>query len=171
MGQAGIPMLNKVGQSMFWNSMWDNKINYTSNLSEDIFLKKFIPLIFGDNSSFKKLNLFNLDPSKLRIVKNKYKLHVTIVGMKKTSFNKYIKKLKKVEFYFSRAWILKYQRWVVIYLYVYIPKFSKLNKLNKSLLYPKFFNINLLYRNYNYASQKIKLSYSNAGAYKNAFVF
>ena len=32
MGQKSIPVLNKVGISMFWNSMWDDKINYSKNL-------------------------------------------------------------------------------------------------------------------------------------------
>lgn len=169
MGQAGIPMLNKVGSSMYWNSMWDNKVNYTSNLSEDIFLKKFIPLIFSDNTSFKNLNIFNLDSKKLRIIKNKYRLHISIIGVKKYNFNKYIIKSKKVESYFSRLWIMKYQKWVILYLYVYIPKFSELKKIEKN--FSKVTNINILYRNYFYASQKARFSYRNANVYKNTFVF
>lgn len=169
MGQASIPMLNKVGSSMYWNSMWDNKINYTSNLCEDIFLKKFVPLIFKDNTSFRNLNVLNLDRKQLKIIKNKYRLHISIIGVKKTNFTKYIVKSKKVESYFSRLWVMKYQKWVVLYLYVYIPKFSELRKAEKNLY--KFSNIDILYKNYFYASQKIKFSYRNANAYKNTFVF
>ena len=59
MAQISIPMSNKVGYSMFWNSMWDNKINYTRSLKEDIYLNRFVNLVFEDNISANTLKFFN----------------------------------------------------------------------------------------------------------------
>jgi len=53
--QISIPISNKVGYSMYWNSMWDSKINFSRSLKEDIYLRQFIPLIFNDKVSTKIL--------------------------------------------------------------------------------------------------------------------
>ena len=64
MAQISIPMSNKVGYSMFWNSMWDSKINYAKSLKEDIYLNKFVPMIFNDSISTKILKTINFNQLK-----------------------------------------------------------------------------------------------------------
>ena len=120
MGQAGIPMLNKVGYSMFWNSVWDSKIHYNRFLKEDIFLNQFFLLSFNDNSS---LNTFNFK-SKKKI--NNFKIKNHFIDNEKSSLYKFLLNLNRVDYYSSKLWILRFQKWIILYHFLYITNFNKL---------------------------------------------
>lgn len=128
MAQISIPMSNKVGYSMYWNSMWDSKINYNWSLKEDIYLNNFIPLIFDDNISIKILKTKDFNKIDKNNIINIYNLPIKIINLNKSDFYKYISELNKVNFFKSRIWILKYQKWVIIYFFIYLPSFNKLRK-------------------------------------------
>ena len=48
MGQPSLPLLNKVGYSMHWNSNWSNLVSYKKFLYFDFFVKKFFFFFFDD---------------------------------------------------------------------------------------------------------------------------
>lgn len=121
MGQSSIPMLNKVGYSMFWNSMWDNRVLYTKFIKEDLYFNDFFKLIFNDNLS---INLFNLK----KLKKNKYikkNLIQFIDNTNNIKLMKYLNSNNKINYTQSKLWILKYQKWIIFYQFIYLSKFDK----------------------------------------------
>lgn len=161
MGRISSPCLNKVGYSMFWNSMWDNKHNFSKLLNEDEFLRICVPLFFEDNLS-NDLVLYLKKSKFLDLSLRKYE--VFSKGSKNIHIYKYFKS-DKFYMFFSKIWILKYQGWIIIYIFIYIPVFNKflLNKeknLNNNFSYYSIF--------FNYYYNLIKLNYSG-GYLKNNF--
>jgi len=146
MGQISIPIMNKVGFSMFWNSMWDDKHNYSRSLKEDIFIKLFIKLLFEDipssNIRFVSNNIWRTS-NRINVLK-KYNIHLK-KDASLTELRNFLFKSGKQSLYFSKIWILKYQTWIIIYFFVYSPKFNKL--LNKQI---EDDYINILENNYMY---------------------
>lgn len=125
MGQISVPVINKTGYSMYWSSMWDDKFNYSRFLKEDIYVRKFIPVLLEDNIliNFKhknRLTIFNN-------TNNKYNMHMH-KDWNNTEIYNYINTLNKSIFYTSKIWILRYQSWVLIFFYIYSPSFNKLLK-------------------------------------------
>lgn len=156
MGQISIPMSNKVGYSMYWNSMWDNKINYSRSLKEDIFLNKFILLVFEDCISSKVLKYFNKNYSESILYK--YNFHLKMSN--KLEFNKYLMKNNKIVFYSSKLWILKYQKWIILYFYIYIPFFNRL-KIKANLTSKGIHSSKDIYNLYNlHLKADFKLNFS-----------
>ncbi len=117
MGQSSLPILNKVGVSMRWDSSFDNLLNFKKTVLSDIFLKKFFDFVFEDKFVFIFYKFF--------FSKNlKFKKLGDILKKKK----------KRIPIYSSKIWFLKYQSWVIISFYLYIPKVF----LKKSLKLKKF---------------------------------
>ena len=139
MGQSSLPILNKVGVSMRWDSSYDNLLNFKKTMLSDIFLKKFFDFVFEDKFIFIFFKFFF---SK----NNKFKKFGDILKKKK----------KRIPSYCSKIWFLKYQAWVVVSFYLYIPKVFlkkslKLKKIriNNNLSFFKFIinNNKNLYKN------------------------
>jgi hypothetical protein len=154
MGRISSPCLNKVGYSMFWNSMWDDKHNFSKLLNEDEFLRVCIPLFFEDNLSndlvlyLKKSKFLDLNLKKYSIFSK---------GYKNINLYKYFKS-EKFYLFFSKIWILRYQGWIIIYIFLYIPVFNKFfTHKEKNLEY------NLVYNDifFNYYYNLNKLNYNN----------
>lgn len=155
MGQASIFTLNKVNHSMFWNSLWDDKINFSKSLKEDIFFRNFLEIFFESNSSFKflKKNYFFLKrraPEKYYNIFFKYNYK---------ELEKYLIDLKINIIFFSKFWILKYQSWFIIYFYMFDFKISekkyniKKSKISNINILIEFY-INILNLNSNYTDFK-----------------
>lgn len=164
MAQISIPMSNKVGYSMFWNSMWDSKINFSRSLKEDIFLKNFIPLIFNDKISSKILKTLSFEDLNKKNVFEKYNLHIRTKNFKKNLFFKYISDLNKTNYFNSKIWVLKYQKWIIIYFFMYIPKFGELRNKHKinnfNFNYINSSSINNLFSIYKTISIKLRYSHN-----------
>lgn len=163
MAQISIPMSNKVGYSMYWSSMWDRKINFSRFLKEDIYLNTFIPLIFNDKISTKILKTFDFN----ELIKNNnfynYNIHIKQENLKSNLFFNYIKELNKLNSFNSKVWIFKYQKWLIIFFFVYLTKFNSfkivLKKENKKI--NKIYNnVNSLFNLYKISSLKTKYSYN-----------
>ena len=75
MAQKSIPVFNKVGYSMFWNSMWDNKNNFSKKFQKENFIKKFIKFFFYDFFQNRFVYHYNLKKIDLFILNNKYNLN------------------------------------------------------------------------------------------------
>lgn len=162
-----MPIMNKTGYSMYWNSMWDDKLNYSRSLRDNIFINNFIYLLFeGGYSSFFFLNLKDYENDSVFLkLKKKYSFHTKKI-FKKNDVGSIInyklikKKKKKFRPFLSKIWILKYQTWVIIYFYIYSFNLSKFfKKLNNKHKY------NISYANimtrYYQSSLRIKFDYIN----------
>jgi len=160
MGQMSIPALNKVGYSMYWNSMWDNKVSYTRSLKEDLYLNKYIDLLFDDKISAKILNANRKNKFNVRIIK-KYIPHSREKYLNNNLIN-YLKKNNKIIHLTSKLWVFKYQKWVVLFCFLYLPIFNNIKKkkiiVKKNYVYDSN-PYNLLYI-YKKASLKFKYSYN-----------
>jgi len=158
MGQISIPMSNKVGYSMYWNSMWDNKINYSRSLKEDIYLNKIINLFFEDNVSTNILKT----PKKFQknqINVKKYNLHSKSVKIDFVLL-KYLNKFNKIKIFPAKLWILKYQRWVILFYFIYLPHFNKYKKTS-NVVVKNNFSLNNFFNLYTfYKKVSIKSEYS-----------
>lgn len=115
MGQTKFKILNRSGYSVYWNNSWESKKNYKKNFINFLFLELFLEKIFNDN-------LFVQD---YFYIKNKLcskynYLSKNIVFLKKLNIFK--NNFKKLKVFNSKIWILKYQNWIVINVYVYIVK-------------------------------------------------
>jgi len=142
MGRISIPCLNKAGYSMFWDSMWDDKHNYSKLINENVFIRICSSLIFEDLSS-DYLTVFLKKPNFNEQILSKYNIFF------KNFNNIKLYKFLKSEFLFSflsKTWILRYHGWVVIYIFMYIPSFnnfiitSKNSSEFQSFYYDIFFN-------------------------------
>jgi len=158
MGQISIPAINKTGYSMYWSSMWDDKNNYARHLKEDIYIRKFIPVLLEDNISFNiKSSFYNPKKDNFDYINNKYNLQLS-QDFNKNNLIKYIKSLSKVPFYFSKIWIFRYQSWVLIFFYMYSPVFNSFFKKENPEIeeFDNSLGFNILY---NYYVSVLKLSY------------
>lgn len=51
MGQINLPLLNRTGYSVFWDSCFENKFNFSRDLYISLFAKKILKLFFKDKES------------------------------------------------------------------------------------------------------------------------
>jgi hypothetical protein len=143
MGQSSIPILNRNGYTMFWLSVWDNKDSFNKNFKEDIYIRKYIELIFSDKISSRPILLTN---KYFDLVKknnfDKYNLKLT-TELNTYSFSKYLLKLNKLPNYRFKTYIVRFQSWVVIYFNIYTP-----NPLKKVIFLKKHRNMSNLFKKY-----------------------
>lgn len=153
MGRISSPSLNKAGYSMFWNSMWDDKHNFSNLITEDEFLRITIPLIFEDN--YANDLIFYLKDKKLSFdILQDYEIFYKTLNPNKIT--KLIK-AEKFDLFVSKSWILRYQGWVILYIFIYLPIFNAfLSNSDTNMNFNKsYFNIffnyyyNLFKVNYN----------------------
>lgn len=170
MGRISLPLLNRSGNSLFWSSVWDDKHNYTKSLKEDIFIKMCIPLLF--KTRFTKKLIYFLRKAHLQdseIIQSDI-LNFTVIDYKNL-YNFYGKRDKKVDLYFSRVWVLKYQSWVIIYFFYYNSIFNRFLKFTKIHGCYEFHYNNIFY---NYYVNLIKINFNANNFYKltkNSYIF
>ena len=145
MVQKSTPYLNKTGYSMFWNSMWDSKNDYSKNLQKDHFIKSFLNYFFSDyifNKFFYKYK-FNGKNLNTHNITNKYTFN--ILGKNIKYVNQYINNFYNTDFVLSKIWFFKYQNWLIVYFFLYSQTNMYFKKSNQ-------FYFNSEYKNnfYNY---------------------
>ena len=167
MGRVSMPIMNKTGYSMYWNSMWDDKINYSRSLKDSIFIKDFIYVLFeGGYSYFFFLDLKNCENNNNFLnLKKKYSFHTKKIFKKNDigsiiSYKLIKKKKNKFRPYLSKIWILNYQTWVVVYFYIYSFNLSIFFKRLKSKFKYSSVYTNIILKYYD-SSLKIKYDYEN----------
>lgn len=131
MGQSNSSIISKLGYSMYWTSMWDDKLNYTKKLKEDIFLNMFLPLFF----------------KKIFLISNETKLSAKEILKKKTKQN-----FISFFLFFGKIWILRYHNWIVVVFYIYNPRKNS----NKQLFKNKIKNKNIFIFMKTYFISKLK---------------
>lgn len=139
MGQSSSPIINKLGLTMFWGNMWDDKVNFSRKLREDILINMFLFLIFTgclyNCSFFYKFH-------KNYILQSFFVFHKFSI---KFNFNNFVKfdrtkelrlykptKLKSKIHYIGKVWILRFCGWLIISFYLYIPSKNKLGDFTNS---------------------------------------
>lgn len=156
MGQKSIPTLNKTGYSMFWNSMWDDKINFSKSLKKDFFLKNVIYFILDEPNSFSIFKK-NFKFFKNQIFFKKYKIYYKYNYKNKLIYNK--KNSRPIVKYFSKIWILKYQQWFLIFLFTFFNKiiYGKIDTYkNKKSFFEFFFYYHVFILKSNYSYKQFK---------------
>ncbi len=125
MGQTKFKYINRSGYSIYWNNSWESKNNFKKSFINFYFLDIFLNKFFNDNLFvkdyfFKKNKSFNF---------NKNYFSKNILFLKK----KYIikKKLKNLKIFNSKIWILNYQNWIIIKIYIYVTKYNYISNIKK----------------------------------------
>lgn len=142
MGQSSIPVLSRNGYSMFWLSSWDDLHSYSTNLNEDIFIRNFFYFMINEKYS---TNL-NINFSKFSVLNNSNNFNMFKVSNKQ-SVSEFLYKVNKVPYYISKVRILKFQRWLVVYFYLYnySRKFTTNKDDSQFINFLKFFKKNIFF--------------------------
>lgn len=121
MAQKSIPLMNKAGYSMYWNNMWDDKVNYSKNLNKNIFFNDIFDIILKNNNSY-NYNNYNY---------NYFRLSKIFFFFFNKSLNKNNLKPNKItkHNYNSKIWLLKLNNWVIIYSFIINSFFKKNYKI------------------------------------------
>lgn len=144
MGHSSIPSLNKVGQSNYWNFMWDDKHNFKRSLNESLMLQEFISDFF-EHFSYKKIIIKSYKHDFFEKNLEKYNIFI----LEKYNSKKLINFLEFSDdrCFFSKIWVIKYQRFVIVYFFMYASFLRKKRKITKKKnIFPN--NLNLLIKNY-----------------------
>jgi len=128
MVQKNMPYVNKSGYSMFWNSMWDSKNNYSKFLQKDFFIKSFISYFLSDFLQNQFVFKFNLNKVNIKNIKDIYNLN--FLDNKKNYINLYLNNNNNLDIFNSKIWLFKYQNWVIIYFFIFSKITSYIFKKN-----------------------------------------
>lgn len=168
MVQKNTPYINKSGYSMFWNSMWDDKIDFSKNLQKDFFLKSFINFFFSDFIFNQFLNNFKKNELDNNFNKN---YNFNILNFKNFFLKSFINSFCDSYFILSKIWFFRYQNWIILYFYLFsksnpiFKKNNKVYKIKKNYLYNYLNNYYLNIFKYN----KINFNINNNIFKKNNF--
>ena len=128
MGQVTLPTLNRKGFSSVWENQWDSKLNYTLHLNQDMFLKKFFKLFFRNWISHNEM-FFNKKIKFKKFIRFS-KLNKSVTSKKEVQ--KYLSNYKNKKFTYnvSKLFLIRYENWLLLYMYIYVPKVwtDRLNK-------------------------------------------
>jgi len=122
MGQVSLPVLNRTGYSMFWQSVWDEKHNFNRGFKEDFLLRKLLPLFFYERLIRKKQFInYNVINNSLLLYDldfwAAFKENRLLYGY----FINSLKKKKSDPYYLLKIWIIKFQTWVILFFSLYVP--------------------------------------------------
>ena len=155
MGQTKFKILNRSGYSIHWNNSWESKKNYKKNFINFLFLELFLDKVFND-SLFVQDYFFI---KKKNTLKNNFSSQ-NIIFLKK--LNVFKNNFKSLKIYNSKIWILKYQNWVIINVYIYVVKNIDIgiNSVKKKKFFTSMINmliiqINLIFYNIFFEGWKI----------------
>lgn len=153
MGQVTLPVLNRKGFSDNWYNTWNKNYSYNTNLSEDAYLDIFFKIFFKNWLSSNHLNSY-----KYFNISKKYRIQKYIDYTYESSLKEFIKEFsikrnKKFPYYISRLFIIKYNQWILLYSYIYVPKawYKKFQKKKK-----RIYNYSYVVDLYNFHKRKCK---------------
>lgn len=142
MGQSSTFITNRLGSFQFWNECWDSKNSFNKSITEHFFLKKFFYL-FIKNKSY--TNWYNLK----KIKKNLNFLFFNSLNLN-TNLNNFLKnkKLNNYKPILGNFYILKFNSWLFIKIFIFFKNKNKMFNLKKKvkikrvLMNKVFFNFN-----------------------------
>ncbi len=140
---------------MFWASLWDSKFSFSKLNKQDYFIRKYITFMINEKVSSRPLFLTSL------IFKSFQKHNFEKFNLKVftdtniQSFSKYLFRVNKLPNYISKIRILRFQKWLVIYLKIFTP-----NPLRKTIFKKKNYNLFKFFSQYYLLSFKKKVDYT-----------
>ena len=119
MGQINLPLLNRTGYSVFWQSCFDDKLNYRKVMHSSILSKNIVKFFFRDKLSrnfffFKKKKIFNMFK-----YNNEHLYELSNIKFKKIFNNiellslynhkyKFLREVKSIPSYNTKLYFIKY---------------------------------------------------------------
>lgn len=146
MGLVSLPYLNRVGNYVYWNNVWDNISVYRTYLFLEMYLNFFFFRFFEDLTFNYILNFFK--------IKNK-KSKSGYLAFVRDNFNVD----SHIYMYLGRIWLFMYQNWYIIKVSILLPSRDTRKNIVKTV---NFFKLNKLFLK-NFTSVK----YVNKYAYMN----
>lgn len=104
---------------MYWLSSWDNLHAFSRQFNEDIFIRFFFDAMFLRKISTNFI-FFRLKEHSVRYEEflDKYKLYLRhSVNFKQVP--RFLKRFYKIPYYWSKIRILRFQKWLVVYLTIF----------------------------------------------------
>jgi hypothetical protein len=164
MGNMSNPSINRWGLNLFWYNYWFTDKNNSLTIHQDNLITKLI-LIYMHYGLLYTKNIFlnkywyNMSLKNLQNNQDSYNLkYFRLIEYKNRVLNenklyKIRNKIKNI--YFSKIWILRYQKWLIINFYCFQPLSNKLNK--KSFKKKSFdFYINKNFQNVQFLNYRYK---------------
>jgi hypothetical protein len=139
------PSINRWGLNLFWYRYWFNDKTNSLTVHQDNLFNKLILLylhfgvLYSKNIYLSKYWYINYNINYLNLLNDSNVKYFRIIEYKNKIVNetKIYKLRNKVKnLYFSKIWILRYQRWLILNFYCFQPYNSKKSK-------KKFFRKNL----------------------------
>lgn len=137
MGQASLPVLNKVGYSMYWQDSWASSFSYTKLFNLKKFFLKFFKFFFED---FFHLSLYQLNRCQKDFFISEQFTFWTGFYRHPTLFIATEGIYKKI--FLGKLWFLVNKNITVVAIYIYIPFTVKEHLYGKKDLIT-FKNLNL----------------------------
>jgi hypothetical protein len=139
---------------MFWASLWDSKFSFAKFNKQDYFIRKYISHLINEKISNRPLFLTNFIFNKFHNNDfEKFNLKV-FKDSNIRSFSKYLFRINKLPNYISKIRILRFQKWIIIYLKIFTP-----NPLRRIAFKKKSYNLFKYFTQYNFISIKTKLNW------------
>lgn len=136
MGQISSPLSMRLSKSMHWSTMWLDTLNFNKKVSVDMFSNIILPLLFNETIYLNKYSNSNLISFYLN------SLNINSLTVKVFYENSFF--LKRANFmsletltpfflsFFGKIWLLRFNKWFVLVIYVYSPKKIKSQKLSSN---------------------------------------
>lgn len=126
MGQISSPLSMRYSKSMHWPVLGVDTLNLTKKLKTDVFSNMILSLLFNETIYLNKYTnnafiLFYLNTMKLNNISVK-KFFENNFFLKKIYFNTLTTLTPFFLSFFGKVWIIKFNSWLIIVLYVYSPK-------------------------------------------------
>lgn len=137
MGNMSNPSINRWGLNLFWYRYWFTDKNKSNKFHQDNLINKLILIyihygLFASKNIFLNKYWYNVNKKNLKNYNDRYNLkYFRLIEYKNRVLNesksyKIRNKIKNI--YFSKIWILSYQKWLIINFYAFQPISLKLNK-------------------------------------------
>ncbi len=134
------PTVNRWGLNLFWYKYWYNDKNKSLIIHQDNIFNKLIllfvhyGLLYPKNIHISRYWYFNYKLKYNSLYNDLNLKYFRLVEYKNRVVNEiksYKLRNKLKNLYFSKIWILRYQKWLIINFYCYQPTSSNINKKKK----------------------------------------
>ncbi len=127
MGQISSPLSMRYSKSMQWPTLWGDKINFNKKVKEDVFVNSVLPLLFNEAIYLNKYTnnknityyLNSTLSSTSHLLKSFYENKFFLL---KTAFLKLDTLTPFFLTFFGKLWIIRFNSWFILVLYIYSPK-------------------------------------------------
>lgn len=130
---------------MYWLSSWDNPHFFSKYFTEDMFIRSFFDEMFDRKISahhiFSKSNNRNL---RIDLFYNRYDIFM-IEDIAFKNIPRFLKRFYKIPYYWSKIRIIRFNKWLIIYLYIYSTNRSVDGSYFFKKIYKQLYKYNKVY--------------------------